>query len=202
MPRRRVLAAGVAAAALAACTTSTATPSAAPASAVTTRPAPTEAPTASVEASPSTAGSSVAPPTPGPTVPATLQFSARRLDGGTFEGRDHAGEDVVLWVWAPWCPQCNREASHVARVAEELGDEVTFVGVPGQDSEEAHRAFVREHGLQEMVHVVDDDGSLWAHLGVSYQPAWVLVDDDGTTEVVAGGLYDGLRDRVRQLAAG
>ena len=131
-----------------------------------------------------------------------LDFTARRLSGGTFDGVEHRGTDVVLWMWAPWCPQCNREAPHVAEAIERFGDRVTFVGVPGHDSDDAHEAFVEEHGLGEITHVVDEDGSLWGRFGITYQPAWVFVDDDGSSQVVAGGLYDELDARVQDLVDG
>lgn len=131
-----------------------------------------------------------------------LDFTARRLEGGTFDGRDHAGSHVVLWMWAPWCPQCNREAPHVADAVDRFGDQVTFVGVPGHDTDDAHREFVEEHGLEDVVQAVDDDGSLWARFGINYQPAWVFVDEDGGAEVVAGGLYDDLAARIQALVDG
>ncbi len=131
-----------------------------------------------------------------------LDFEAPRLGGGTVRGIDHAGEDVVLWMWAPWCPQCNREAPHVREAVDRFGDEVTFIGVPGHDSVEAHQAFVDEHDLNDIAHAVDDDqASLWSRYGISYQPAWVFIDDGGDVEVVAGGLYDGLEARVQDLIA-
>ena len=156
---------------------------------VTTTPATSAAPPEAASSTP-----------PGAAMP--LDFTARRLSGGTFDGTEHRGTDVVLWMWAPWCPQCNREAPHVAEAIERFGDRVTFVGVPGHDSDDAHEAFVEEHGLDEITHVVDEDGSLWARFGITYQPAWVFVDDDGTSQVVAGGLYDELDARVQDLVDG
>lgn len=156
-------------------------------------------------ASPEDASSEVAPSPEAPVatgLPANasaLDFSARRLDGGTIDGVQLAGGPVVLWMWAPWCPQCNREAAHVAEALQRHGGQITFVGMAGHDTDEAHRAFVDEHGLDAMLHVVDEDGSLWSQYGVNYQPAWVFVDEDGTTEVVAGGLYDDLEPRLQAL---
>lgn len=165
-----------------------------------------EAPTA--VPSPTTAMADAAEPremaavTDLPANAAALDFTARRLSGGTIDGVQLAGGDVALWMWAPWCPQCNREAPHVAEAIAAWDDRVTFVGMAGHDDDEAHRAFVTEHGLDGMVHLVDDDGSLWAQYGVGYQPAWVLVDDDGTTQLVAGGLYEDLDARLRALVDG
>ena len=35
---------------------------------------------------------------------------------------------------------------------------------------------------------VSEDGSLWVRFGVPYQPAWVFVNDDGTSQVVHGAI--------------
>lgn len=167
--------------------------------------ASTETPEASAPASSEDASAAVTPApatslaSEAPANAAALDFTARRLDGGTIEGAQLAGGPVVLWMWAPWCPQCNREAAHVAEALDTHGGQVTFVGMAGHDTDEAHRSFVEEHGLGDMLHVVDEDGSLWSHYGISYQPAWVFIAEDGTTEVVAGGLYDDLEPRLQAL---
>lgn len=163
-----------------------------PATAATT--APTETATSPTEVAPAPVAATATEANA-----AALDFRARRLSGGTLDGVQLAGGDVVLWMWAPWCPQCNREAPHVADALATHGDDITFVGIAGHDSDDAHRAFVAEHGLEDMLHLVDDDGSLWAQYGVSYQPAWVFIDDDGDVQQVAGGLYEDLDDRLQAL---
>ncbi|HSH32497.1 MAG: hypothetical protein WBM72_10090 [Actinomycetota bacterium] len=55
--------------------------------------------------------------------------------------------------------------------------------MPGNDGTEAMQGFVDDHDLG-FIQAVTEDGSLWTHFGVAYQPAWVFVDDDGTTTVV------------------
>lgn len=45
--------------------------------------------------------------TPSPTgasaeVPQELRFTAPRLGGGIIRGAAHAGQDLVMWFWAPW----------------------------------------------------------------------------------------------------
>jgi len=41
-------------------------------------------------------------PAGGPEVPRELRFSAPALGGGTIDGADYAGSDLVIWFWAPW----------------------------------------------------------------------------------------------------
>lgn len=79
-------------------------------------------------------------------------------------------------------------------------DDIAFVGIAAHDSDAAMQEFLTRHGLTGMPTVVDDDGELWAHFGVRYQPAWVFIDEAGGTEVVAGALFgDGLTSRLEQL---
>ncbi len=35
-------------------------------------------------------------------VPPQLRFTEPRLGGGIVRGADFAGEDLVMWFWAPW----------------------------------------------------------------------------------------------------
>ncbi len=122
-----------------------------------------------------------------------LWWTAETLDGQQLVAADLAGQDVVLWMWAPWCSVCNREAPDVARALADLPDGVTLVGVAGRDEVDAMQEFVAEHGLQEMTNVVDADGEVWASYGVSYQPAWVFIPAGGAASVAAGSIgYDGL----------
>lgn len=112
---------------------------------------------------------------------ADFRFSAEALDGSTVETGEVVGRrPVAFWVWAPWCPTCNREAPTVNAVAERYGDRVAFIGVPGRDSTGPMRVFVERHELGNFPHAIDTDGSLWSRLGVPGQPAWVLVGVDGS----------------------
>jgi hypothetical protein len=41
-------------------------------------------------------------PAPPQGLPPQLAFTAETIDGGTFDGADYAGQDLMLWFWAPW----------------------------------------------------------------------------------------------------
>lgn len=62
--------------------------------------------------------------------------------------------------------------------------------------------FVEQFELEGFPHAVDADGAIWGGFGVITQPAWAFVDDDGSVEVLLGGLgAEGLRSRVEGLLA-
>lgn len=136
---------------------------------------------------------------PAPEALAALDFQARAVGGGTVDGTDYAGRRTVLWIWAPWCPQCNREAPNVAAAVARFGDDLNLIGIAGKDTDAEHEAFVARHDLEAVPHAIDEDGSLWAKYGVGYQPAWVFIAEDGTTRVVAGGLYDDLEPTLEDF---
>ncbi|UQA91948.1 redoxin domain-containing protein [Streptomyces halobius] len=160
---------------------------------------------------PSSAASATRPVDPGassqaaedratPKVPTKLDFTTRTVDGEEFKGASLAGKHAVLWFWAPWCTVCRSEAPTIAKTAAKWGDKVTFVGVPGRGRTADMKQFVTDTGLDGIQHAVDTDGSLWAGFGVTAQPALAFVDDDGTIDVVPGGLdATKLNDKVERL---
>ncbi|MGP3919834.1 redoxin domain-containing protein [Nonomuraea sp. 10N515B] len=135
-------------------------------------------------------------------VPATLEFSARTLDGETFQGASLAGKPVVFWFWAPWCPKCMSEAPHVKAAAAQYGD-VAFVGVAGLDTEAAMKEFVQRTKTENFPHLSDEKGAVWTKLGVSQQSTFVFMKPDGTTAKASGPLgKEQLDELVRALRDG
>ncbi len=76
------------------------------------------------------------------------------------------------------------------------------MGIAGRADIAEHELFIEDFGLSGIPHVVDPDGSLWRRFGISSQPAWVLIDDDGTTEVISSGLgHEQIQSSVADLIA-
>lgn len=163
-------------------------------------PAASSAPVSSPSSSP--LGTETAPPSPSfspsPPVPSQLAFTAKTVSGESFEGAAVAGQDTVLWFWAPWCTICARSAPTV-KAAAEANPEVTFVGVAGLSSDAgAMEAFVDRHEVGELTHLADTGGDLYTRFGVTQQHTFVLVDADGsvTTHPAYGKDVD-LGDLIR-----
>ncbi len=117
------------------------------------------------------------------------------LDGSPFETASVEGRGVVLWFWAPWCTICRSEAPEVSKVAEELGDEVTFLGIPGLGSRDEMQGFVADTGVGALTHLPDEQGDLWSAYGVTSQPAWVFITPSGKASAFSGALgYEKLKN--------
>lgn len=63
--------------------------------------------------------------------------------------------------------------------------------------------FVERHGVGTFTHVVDPEGapdSIWERFGIVTQPAWVFVNDDGSTKTLVGPLGEsGLNAEIDEL---
>ncbi|KOX36430.1 MULTISPECIES: TlpA family protein disulfide reductase [unclassified Streptomyces] len=74
------------------------------------------------------------------TAPRGERATPGKLAGETLEGErldvaDLKGKVVVLNAWGSWCGPCRAEASHFAKVANDLkGQDVAFVGLNTRDS--------------------------------------------------------------------
>jgi peroxiredoxin len=66
-------------------------------------------------------------------------------------------------------------------------DEATFIGVAWTGSDDSFQGFIDRHGLT-FPQISDDPGDVFDRFGVAYQPALVIVNTDGTTELVAGAV--------------
>jgi cytochrome c biogenesis protein CcmG/thiol:disulfide interchange protein DsbE len=71
---------------------------------------------------------------------------------------------IVLNVWASWCVPCRSEAA-LLREAASVNDEILFVGLNVQDSQQGAREFVAEFALTGFNHYFDDDGAVSGVLG-------------------------------------
>lgn len=136
-----------------------------------------------------------------PKAPSQLRFSAKTLDGKEFSGTSLVGKPAVLWFWAPWCPNCQREAPSIAKAAGEHGEKVTFVGVAAQDQLPAMKDFASKYGIDAFTNLNDANAAVWAKFGVTYQPAFAFIGADGKIDVVKGTLSPAeLDQRLKSLS--
>ena len=77
-----------------------------------------------------------------------------------------------------------------------------IIGVASRDTIEQIEAFVADTGVDTFPHAADIDGDVWEFYGIGSQPAFVVINDDGTFDTRLGSLdEDGLTERVEQLLA-
>ena len=119
------------------------------------------------------------------------------LGGTTSSIGDLRGTPVVLNFFASWCVPCKTEMPAVERVHQDLGDEVTILGLAVRDRPEDVFATVEDTGVTYRIGRDVDDHVLTALGALGPMPVTALLDADGeVVEVHHGELSE---DELRSL---
>jgi len=85
-------------------------------------------------------------------------------------------------------------------VQQKYSDRVNFIGVAGRDSAGAMTRFVSDQSVGAFPHIADLDLEIWKAFGITSQPSFVFINDNGTADGLIGALgFDGLVARVEDL---
>ena len=120
-------------------------------------------------------------------------FSATDLTSRDSQlGRDLVSQGpVVMTFVVPQCPVCVSKAPEFARSAAN-NPEVTYVFVHSGGTPETYGEFVEAGSLdrENVVHLDDSPGLLWARFGVVQQPTNLFIDGDGNVTQSLGGIAE------------
>ena len=121
----------------------------------------------------------------------------------TFDGEVVAlsslrGTPVVVNFFASTCVPCIEEMPALEEVHQELGDQVTFLGLAMQDRPEDALDLVERTGVTYRT-AQDKDASVITALGGSVLPTTVLLDASGEVVALHNGELDA--DVLRRLLA-
>jgi thiol-disulfide isomerase/thioredoxin len=104
-------------------------------------------------------------------------FELARLGAeGTISSDDLKGSPVVMNFFAGWCQPCIEEAPLLQRTFEEYGDQVRFLGVATNDTEERALDFVEKYGIEFDVVMGTDE--LEQELRINGLPQTLFVTED------------------------
>jgi cytochrome c biogenesis protein CcmG/thiol:disulfide interchange protein DsbE len=115
------------------------------------------------------------------------------LAGGTEDFEQRLGElhghPVVVNKWASWCGPCRTEFPYFQSQAEKLAGKVAFIGVDGNDSDDAARTFLDSNPVPYPSYT-DPDLEIAASLDAEREfPATVFFNSDGEQVYVYRGGY-------------
>jgi cytochrome c biogenesis protein CcmG/thiol:disulfide interchange protein DsbE len=106
-------------------------------------------------------------------------FTAKRLDGGTFDLSSARGKPVVLNFWASWCGPCKSEAGALEqRWQQYRARGVLFFGIDYNDVSGDAKRFLRKHRVTYPT-LLDGSGAIGDRYGLSGVPETYFIDRRG-----------------------
>jgi thiol-disulfide isomerase/thioredoxin len=123
-----------------------------------------------------------------------------RLDGTTAGFADYRGTPVVVNFFSSTCEPCLTEMPALEQVHQQLGSQVRFLGMNGQDTVESGKAIVATTGVTWDIGR-DPDLAILQRLGGIGLPTTYLLDRNGrvvfshTGKLTSDDLRNALRDK-------
>jgi cytochrome c biogenesis protein CcmG/thiol:disulfide interchange protein DsbE len=106
-------------------------------------------------------------------------FTIALFDGRRLSLNDLRGKAVFLNFWASWCPPCRAEAKDLEAAWQAVKDQnMIFVGVALQDTDENSRAFLKEFNVT-YPNGRDESGKIAVDYGVWGIPESFFIDPQG-----------------------
>lgn len=114
-----------------------------------------------------------------------LEFQAQTISGDQFESSTLTGQDTLIWFWTPWCAICAQESADIKEL-QAANPEVQFIGIAGYGTRTEMQDFVDRTGTDQVTHLADTTGELWANFQVPLQPSIVVLNQDGAAQLHIG----------------
>ena len=84
---------------------------------------------------------------------------------------------------------------------KQFDGKVQIIGVAWNGSEESMQEFVTKHQLA-FANIKDNDGLVFAQFDVAYQPAWVFIRQDGTSETNVSAMDEATLTKMLEKLGG
>lgn len=124
-------------------------------------------------------------------------FKLEKLGGGEQELASHQGKDIVILdFWATWCGPCVRAFPHLIEVANTYKDKnVVFYAVNLREDEDTINEFLAQRKFDLNV-LLDRNGAIANKYGVTGIPQTVIIDKDGTIQVIHVGFNPNIKQQM------
>lgn len=108
-------------------------------------------------------------------------FTAKDLNGNSFELRSLQGKVVILNFWASWCAPCVEEVPSLIKLTKEFKGDVELIAVSGDSNREDIEVFLKSFPELQGSHIKvvwDEDRSLMKQFQVSRLPESLVLNKE------------------------
>lgn len=120
------------------------------------------------------------------------RFNIVSMDGNQSVIAEHAGEPVLLYFWATWCPVCKLQRGSV----QSITDDYPVYSIASWSETEEVAAYMRDNELTFPV-MMDENGQLARDFGLKGVPVTMILSPLGEISFVETGYTTGLGLRFR-----
>ncbi|HFC12053.1 MAG TPA: TlpA family protein disulfide reductase [Anaerolineae bacterium] len=127
-------------------------------------------------------------------------FVLTTIKGDEMRLSDLRGKPVILNFWATWCGPCRAEMPAFARLATDLPNDISVIGVNQGESAEIIRDFADELAVTYPL-LVDLDQSVNRQYGVRGLPTTLFIDADGIIrdQIIGAASEAVLKEKIAPL---
>lgn len=115
-------------------------------------------------------------------------FVVRDVEDAEHRLSNYRGVDVLVVLWATWCPACNMEIPHLVELREMFGpDELAILALSNEPAEHLRR-FADSREMNYTVVALGDSRLPSPFADVRAIPTTFFIDRNGTIKLAAEGL--------------
>ncbi|MEU9414576.1 TlpA disulfide reductase family protein [Streptomyces sp. NPDC048272] len=152
---------------------------------------------------PAARGAAGAPPAGRLAAPSHLRFTAKTLDGATFDGAALAGKPVLFWFYGSACAECPAQAFETAARADRYVGRVHVVAVAEPGTGNGLQGFAAPAGAGRLPHLSDTGHALRDRFHAEGVNTYLLLDEDGEVLYKGSGAEgDKLDGELAAVASG
>ncbi|MHC4568603.1 MAG: peroxiredoxin family protein [Planctomycetota bacterium] len=115
-------------------------------------------------------------------------FVVRDLEGAEHRLSDYRGIDVLVVLWATWCPACNMEIPHLIELRDMFGpDELAILAISNEPAEHL-KHFADSRGINYSIVSLGGSRLSSPFADVRAIPTTFFIDRNGAIKLAAEGL--------------
>ncbi|WP_353103897.1 TlpA disulfide reductase family protein [Myroides odoratus] len=113
-----------------------------------------------------------------------------KLDGSTITFKEilaqYTGKNILIDVWAAWCPDCIKALPEIKKIKAEFPD-VVFVNLSLDKTPEAWKEAIAKYGIEgEQFHLNDEKrmkGTFGQAIELNWIPRYIVINKEGKIEL-------------------